>query len=64
MISEIRRQLSINSKVLYFHQERLPKKETPESHIEKFLQNLEQTIQREEERITRNQKRQNFTSRA
>lgn len=57
-ISEIRRQLSINNKVLYFHQEKLSKKITPENHIQKFLQNLEQTAQREKERIARNQKRQ------
>ena len=58
VISEIRRQLSINNKVLYFHQEKLPKKTTPEDHVQQFLQNLEQTAQREKERIARNQKRQ------
>ena len=63
VIAEIRRQLSINSKVVYFHQEKLPKKETPETHIEKFLQNLEQTAQREQERVARNQKRQSWASR-
>ena len=57
LISEIRRQLSINKKVLYFHQEKLPKKETPESHIKKFLENLEQTAQKEQERIARFQKK-------
>ena len=57
-ITEIRRQLSINKNVLYFHQEKLPEKETPENHIQKFLQNLEQTAQKEKERITKNQKRQ------
>ena len=64
VIAEIRRQLSINKKVLYFHQEKLPKKETAKSHIEKFLQGLEETSQREKERIARNQKRQNFMHRA
>lgn len=58
LISEIRRQLSINKKVLYFHQERLPKKETPESHIKKFFENLGQTAQKEQERIARFQKKQ------
>lgn len=58
VVAEIRRQLSINSKVLYFHQEKLPKKETPKSHVEKFLQGLEETAQREKERIAKNQKRQ------
>lgn len=62
-ISEIRKQLSINSKVLYFHQERLPKKETPENHVKKFLHNLEETAQREKDRIARNQKKQNWASR-
>ena len=61
MISEIRSKLSINNKVLYFHQERLPKKETPESHMKTFLQNLEYTKEKELERIVRNKKRQNFT---
>ena len=60
LISEIRKQLSINNKVLYFHQERLPKKETPKSHIQKFFQNLEQTALKEKERIARNQKKQNW----
>lgn len=63
VIAEIRRQLSINNKVVYFHQEKLPKKETPETHIQKFLQNLEQTAQREKERVARNQKRQNWANR-
>lgn len=57
-ITEIRRQLSIDNKVLYFHQEKLSKKETPEGHIKKFLQNLEQTAQKEKERAAKNQKRQ------
>ena len=64
VISEIRKQLSINNKTLYFHQESLPKKESPENHIQKFIQNLEQTTQREKERIARNQKRHNWTNRA
>ncbi len=57
-IAEIRKQLSINKKTLYFHQERLPKKETPESHVKKFLQGLEQTAEKERERAIRKQKRQ------
>jgi len=62
-ISEIRKQLSINSKVLYFHQERLPKKETPDTHMKKFLQILEDTAQREKDRIGRMQKKQNWSTR-
>ena len=57
VIAEIRRQLSINRKVLYFHEERLSKKETPESHIKKFFSALDQTAQRERERIAKNQKK-------
>ena len=62
VVTEIRRQLSINNKVLYFHQEKLPKKETLENHIQKFLQNLEQTALKEKERAVRNHKRQNWAS--
>ena len=62
VIKEIRRQLSINRKVLYFHEEKLPKRETPESHIKKFFENLEQTAQREKDRSAKNQKKQNMTS--
>ncbi|MCY4321788.1 MAG: 30S ribosomal protein S6 [Bdellovibrionaceae bacterium] len=58
VIGEIRRQLSINRKVLYFHEEKLPKKETPASHIKKFLEGLEQTAQREKERLAKHQKKQ------
>ena len=61
VISEIRRQLSINNKVLYFHQEKLPKKISPEAHVQNFFQNLEQTAQKEKERIARNQKRQSWS---
>lgn len=63
VIAEIRRQLSINRKVLYFHEEKLPKKETPKSHIEKFLSSLESTAQREKERIAKSQKKQAWAGR-
>ena len=62
VVTEVRKHLSINSKVLYFHQEKLPKTETPEKHIQKFIQNLEQTAQKEKERTTRNQKKQTWAS--
>ncbi len=62
VIAEIRRQYSINNKVLYFHQERLPKKETPKERAQKFLQGLELTMQKEKERMARNQKRQTWSS--
>ena len=64
VVAEIRRQLSIHKKILYFHQERLDKKETAESHIKKFLHGLEQTAQREKERQAKIHKRHNFASRA
>ena len=57
-IAKIRQQLSINRKVLYFHEEKLPKKETPENHIKKFFSALEETAQREKDRIAKNQKKQ------
>ena len=63
VVTEIRRQLSINRKVLYFHEERLSKKETPNSHIEKFFSALEQTAQREKERAVKNQKKQAWANR-
>ena len=57
-IAKIRQQLSINRKVLYFHEEKLPKKESPETHIKKFFSALEETAQREKERIAKKQKKQ------
>ena len=62
VITEIRRQLSINRKVLYFHEEQLPKKETPESHIKQFFSALEQTALREKERLVKNQKKQAWSN--
>ena len=61
-VSEIRSQLSINRKVLYFHEEKLDKKESPDSSIQKFLECLEQTAQKEKERLVRAQKRQSYKS--
>jgi len=56
-ISEINSQLSINRKVLYFHEERLGRKETPESSIQKYLECLDYTAQKEREKQARMQKR-------
>ena len=61
VISEIRRQLSINNKVLYFHQEKLPKKTSPNAHVQNFFNNLEQTALKEKERMARSQKRQSWS---
>jgi len=57
-IQEIKRRLRINNRVVYFHYERLPKKTTPESHIEKFKNEIEKTHLIEKERQERIQKRQ------
>lgn len=57
-IQELRRTLKINSLVLYFHHERLHKKDTPESHMEKFKDLLEKTASKEKERQERIQKKQ------
>lgn len=56
VIEEIRKQLSLNRKVLYFHQEKLDKGEDPNRYIQNFLDNLEQTRQKEEERQAKNQR--------
>lgn len=64
VVSEIRKQLSINRKVLYFHQEKLPKKETPEDHVQTFLKGFEQTALKEKERMAKNQKRQAWSNKA
>ena len=56
-ISEMNYQFSINRKVLYFHEERLGKKETPESSMKKYLECLEYTAQKEKEAQARLQKR-------
>lgn len=63
LVAELRSQFSINSKILYFHQEKLSKKETAENRIQKFLQVLEQSRTREKDRQTRLQKRQNWPGR-
>ncbi len=57
-IQELRRRLRINNKMVYFHHEKLPKKETPEGHIEKFKSLLEKTSLKEKERQARLQKKQ------
>ena len=61
-VSEIRRQLSINRRVLYFHEEKLPEKESLEDRRKQFLECLEQTQQREKDRQALFQKRQAYKS--
>lgn len=57
-IQEIRRRLKINSRVIYFHHEKLHKNDTPETHLEKFRASLEETMLKEKERQARIQKKQ------
>ena len=63
VIDKIISKLRIDKKVIYFHQERLPKKTSPEQHVKKFFQQLEQTAQKEKERLARRQKKQAFSAR-
>ena len=48
--AELQRKLRINSRVIYFHYEKLKKKETPESRNKRFLEVIENSLQREKER--------------
>lgn len=57
-IQEIRRLLKINNRVVYFHHEKLNSKTTPESHLENFKADLEDTLEREKDRQARLQKKQ------
>ena len=50
VISELRRKLRINEKVVYFHHEKLNQKHTPKKHREQFLEVLENSTNREKER--------------
>ena len=59
-ISELRRQLSINRRVLYFHEEKLPPKESLEERRKKFFECLEQSQQKEKDRQALFQKRQAY----
>ena len=56
-IAELRRKLRINDRVVYFHHERLGKKQSPELCRERFLKVLESSSQREKERLLKIQKR-------
>ena len=56
-VQEIRNKLSISKFVLYFHEELLPKKQTPEAHIEDYLNQIKNTKEQEEERILKIQKK-------
>ena len=57
-VHEMRQQLRINDRILYFHHEKLSKGQTPDGALENFVQLLERTVQREKERQARAQKRQ------
>lgn len=56
-VQELRRQLRINRKAVYFHHEKLPPHETPESWLKGFRQILERSEAREKERQAKAQKK-------
>ena len=56
-ISELRRRLRINDKVVYFHHEKLSEKQSVDKYMEEFLEGLAQTEKRESERIAKFQKK-------
>lgn len=56
-VAELRRKLRINDRVVYFHHEKLGKKQSPEICRERFLKVLEHSTQREKERQLKMQKR-------
>ena len=56
-ISELRRKLRINDRVIYFHHEQLSKGTLPKKHIEDFHQLLVQSARREQERQLKIQKK-------
>lgn len=56
-VAELQRKLRINSRVIYFHHERLKKKETPESRHKGFLEVIENSLQAERERQAKLQKK-------
>ena len=62
-VQELRRRLRINSRVVYFHHEKLPEHETPDGCLERFSALLERSEAEERERIGRIQKRQGFGGR-
>ena len=55
--AELQRKLRIHKRVIYFHHERLKKKETPESRRKLFLEVIENSRQREEERLAKLQQK-------
>ena len=50
VVSELRRKLRINERVVYFHHEKLNQKHPPEKHRQQFLKVLEISTHREKER--------------
>ncbi len=55
-VQELRRHLRINRRAVYFHHEKLPAHETPESWLEGFRQILERSEACEKERQAKAQK--------
>lgn len=56
-VTELRRKLRINNKVIYFHHERLKKGQTFEERRKQFLNVLENSSNQEKERQAKLQKR-------
>ena len=52
-VSELRRKLRINNQVIYFHHEKLNRKQTPIQHREQFLKVLETSARKEKDRQTK-----------
>ena len=57
-IIELKRKLRINSRVVYFHHEKLGKRETLKGRKERFLKVLESSAKREREREEKIRKKQ------
>lgn len=56
-ISELKRRLRINDKVVYFHHERIPAKKSVENYIKEFLDGFQETQRKAVERATKLQKK-------
>lgn len=61
VVEEITRRIKMNEKLLYYHFEKLSSKKSPEKHLEDFRILVEESIQKETERLARSQKRKSFS---
>lgn len=60
VVEEIIRKVTMNENLLYYHFEKLSSKKSPEKHLEDFRTLVEESIQKETERLARIQKRKAF----